>query len=138
MNGLDDAPILTVDRLHVALPKGADRPYAVEDISFTLRRREILCVVGESGSGKSVLASAIMGAPAKGLTLAGGKIQLRELELTRLSERELRRIRGNRIAMIFQEPSQALNPAIRVGRQIEEVFALHATMSAKERRGRWI
>jgi peptide/nickel transport system ATP-binding protein len=133
---LDDAPILTVDGLHVALPKGADRPYAVEDISFTLRRREILCVVGESGSGKSVLASAIMGAPAKGLKLAGGKIQLRGEELTSLSERELRRIRGNCIAMIFQEPSQALNPAIRVGKQIEEVFALHANIDAKERRSR--
>jgi peptide/nickel transport system ATP-binding protein len=133
---LDDAPILTVDGLHVALPKGADRPYAVENISFSLRRREILCVVGESGSGKSVLASAIMGAPAKGLKLAGGKIQLRGEEITSLSERELRRIRGNRIAMIFQEPSQALNPAIRVGKQIEEVFALHAKMDARERRSR--
>jgi peptide/nickel transport system ATP-binding protein len=133
---MTDQPILTVDGLHVALPKGADRPYAVENISFTLRRREILCVVGESGSGKSVLASAIMGAPAKGLKLAGGKIQLRDREITTLSERELRHIRGNRIAMIFQEPSQALNPAIRVGKQIEEVFALHAKMDAKERRSR--
>jgi peptide/nickel transport system ATP-binding protein len=133
---MDDAPILTVDGLHVRLPKGADRPYAVENVSFTLNRREILCVVGESGSGKSVLASSIMGAPPRGLGVASGRIALKDRDLTGLSERALSRIRGNRIAMIFQEPSQALNPAIRVGRQIEEVFALHVRMSAEERRMR--
>jgi peptide/nickel transport system ATP-binding protein len=129
----EDQPILTVDGLHVALPQGADRPYAVENISFTLKRREILCIVGESGSGKSVLASAIMGAPAKGLRIAGGGIRLGGEDVAAMSERALRRIRGNRVAMIFQEPSAALNPAIRIGKQIEEAFELHATMPAAER-----
>ena len=69
---MSDAPILVVDGLHVALPKGADRPYAVENISLTLKRREILCIVGESGSGKSVLASAVMGAAGQGPP-AGGR-----------------------------------------------------------------
>jgi peptide/nickel transport system ATP-binding protein len=133
---MTEAPILEVERLHVALPKGADRPYAVEDISFTLNRREILCIVGESGSGKSVLASAIMGAPAKGLRLAGGGIRLRGEEVSAMSERALRRIRGNRVAMIFQEPHAALNPAIRIGKQVEEVFELHADLPAAERRSR--
>jgi peptide/nickel transport system ATP-binding protein len=133
---VSDAPILIVEGLHVALPKGADRPYAVENVSFTLNRREILCIVGESGSGKSVLASAVMGAPARGLRLAGGAVALRGEDLSKLAERDLRRIRGNRIAMIFQEPSAALNPAIRIGRQIEEVFALHSDIPAAERRER--
>jgi peptide/nickel transport system ATP-binding protein len=132
----EDKPILVVDGLHVALPRGADRPYAVEDISFTLRRKEILCIVGESGSGKSVLASAIMGAPAKGLKLAGGNIKLGDEDVATLSERALRHIRGNRVAMIFQEPSAALNPAIRIGKQIEEVFELHANIPAAQRRER--
>ncbi len=133
---MSETPILSVEGLHVALPKGADRPYAVEDVSLTLRRREILCIVGESGSGKSVLASAIMGAPAKGLRVAKGRITLGGEDVARLSERALRRIRGNRVAMIFQEPHAALNPAIRVGKQIEEVFALHSKIPAAERRER--
>ena len=114
----------------------ADRLYAVEDVGFELHRGEILCVVGESGSGKSVLSSAVMGAPPHGLRVVSGRIRLRDQELTTLPEAALRQIRGNRIAMIFQEPMAALNPAIRVGKQIEEVFALHANMDAKERRSR--
>jgi peptide/nickel transport system ATP-binding protein len=128
--------ILEVAGLSVALPKGADRPFAVEDASFELRRGEILCVVGESGSGKSVLSSAIMGAPPKGLRVTSGSIRLGGQELSTLPDRALRRIRGNRIAMIFQEPMAALNPAIPVGRQVEEVFELHARLPAAERRAR--
>jgi len=135
---VDDAgPILTVEGLTVALPKGADRPLAVDNASLELRRGEILCVVGESGSGKSALSGAIMGAPAPGLRVAGGSVRLRGQELTRLSERAWCRIRGNRIAMIFQEPMAALNPAIPVGRQIMEVFELHdRKLTLSERRER--
>ena len=131
-------PILSVSGLKVALPRGADRPFAVEDASFELRRGEILCIVGESGSGKSVLASAVMGAPPRGLKTTGGKIALRGEDLTALPESALRRIRGNRIAMIFQEPMAALNPAIKVGKQIEEVFELHGSVPAAERRERML
>ena len=133
---LDAAPILSVAGLTVALPKGADRSLAVDNVSLELRRGEILCIVGESGSGKSALSGAIMGAPAPGLKVVGGSVRLQEKELTGLSERAWCRIRGNRIAMIFQEPMAALNPAIPVGQQIMEVFELHATMSAAERRER--
>ena len=122
----ENGPILSVEGLTVALPKGADRPLAVDDASLELRKGEILCVVGESGSGKSALSGAIMGAPAPGLRVAGGSVRLRGKELTRLSERAWCRIRGNRIAMIFQEPMAALNPAMPVGQQIMEVFELHA------------
>ena len=129
-------PILAVEGLSVALPKGADRPFAVENATLELRRGEILCIVGESGSGKSALSGAIMGAPAAGLKVVSGSVRLRGQELTRLSERAWCRIRGNRIAMIFQEPMAALNPAVPVGAQIMEVFELHARLSLAERRER--
>jgi peptide/nickel transport system ATP-binding protein len=134
---VDEAgPILSVEGLSVALPKGADRPFAVENVSLELRRGEILCIVGESGSGKSALSGAIMGAPAPGLRVAGGSVRLKGQELTKLSERAWCRIRGNRIAMIFQEPMASLNPAVPVGLQIMEVFELHAKLSVAERRER--
>ena len=134
---VDEAgPILAVEGLSVALPKGADRPFAVENVSLELRRGEILCIVGESGSGKSALSGAIMGAPAAGLRVAGGSVRLKGQELTKLSERAWCRIRGNRIAMIFQEPMASLNPAVPVGQQIMEVFELHAQFSVAERRER--
>jgi peptide/nickel transport system ATP-binding protein len=132
----DTVPILAVEGLSIALPKGADRAFAVEDASLELRRGEILCVVGESGSGKSALSGAIMGAPAPGLKVVGGSVRLKGQELTKLSERAWCRIRGNRIAMIFQEPMASLNPAVPVGLQIMEVFELHAKLSVAERRER--
>jgi peptide/nickel transport system ATP-binding protein len=132
----DSAPILAVEGLTVALPKGADRALAVDAVSLELRRGEILCIVGESGSGKSALTGAILGAPAPGLRVIGGSVRLCGKELTKLSERAWCRIRGNRIAMIFQEPMASLNPAIPVGQQITEVFELHAKMSVSERRER--
>jgi peptide/nickel transport system ATP-binding protein len=135
-DGGDTAPILSVEGLIVALPRGADRPLAVDNASLELRRGEILCIVGESGSGKSALSGAIMGASAPGLKVVGGSVRLGGKELTGLSERAWCRIRGNRIAMIFQEPMAALNPAIPVGQQIMEVFELHARMRATERRER--
>jgi peptide/nickel transport system ATP-binding protein len=127
------APILAIEDLSVALPKGADRAFAVEKASLDLRRGEILCIVGESGSGKSALAGAIMGAPPPGLRVSAGSIKLNGEELTTLTERAWCRVRGNRIAMIFQEPTAALNPAIRVGRQIDEVLELHGALSPQQR-----
>jgi peptide/nickel transport system ATP-binding protein len=132
----DSAPILSIEGLTVALPKGADRALAVDNACLELRRGEILCVVGESGSGKSALSGAIMGAPAPGLRVVGGSVRLCGQELTQLSERQWCRIRGNRIAMIFQEPMAALNPAVPVGRQVMEVYELHAKMSSADRRER--
>ncbi len=129
-------PILRVEGLSIALPPGADRPFAVEDVSLNVNRGEILCVVGESGSGKSMLAGAVMGAIPGGLPRAAGAIFLVDRELTTLSEPELRAIRGDRIAMIPQEPMAALNPLMRVGAQIEEVFALHTALPRAERRRR--
>ena len=127
-------PILCVNDLTVALPANGDRAFAVEGVSLELGPAEILCVVGESGSGKSVLSSAVMGALPRGLVLTRGAITLGDDDLARRSQSAWRAIRGRRIAMIPQEPMAALNPSMRVGRQIEEVFAIHGLLDRAARR----
>jgi len=117
--------LLSVEGLTVALPPGGDRAHAVEDISLHVDRGEILCVVGESGSGKSITANAVMGLLPKALPLRAGRIMLEENNLTAQSPEQLRRLRGTRMAMIFQEPMTALNPLMRVGDQIAEALAVH-------------
>jgi len=119
------SPILEIKNLSVALPARADRTYAVENVSLTLNRGEILCVVGESGSGKSVMTSAIMADIARGLTVTTGEIIFDGQDILRLPEAELNAIRGARISMIYQEPMAALNPAMKIGKQVDEVLALH-------------
>ncbi|MBV8962510.1 MAG: ABC transporter ATP-binding protein, partial [Hyphomicrobiales bacterium] len=136
MKGEALSPLLRVRDLSVALPQGADRRFAVEGASFDLAGGEILCVVGESGSGKSVLSSTIMGAAPAGLHVLSGSILFRGNDIVRMGEAKLRRLRGNQIAMVFQEPMAALNPAVKVGEQIEEVFTLHSRLVPRERRQR--
>ena len=117
--------MLRVDRLSVALPPGSERALAVDDVSFDLAAGETLCLVGGSGSGKSVLAAAVMGALPPRLARIGGGVMLGDRDLTALSERDLGTVRGNRIALIPQEPTAALNPVQRIGDQLGEVFELH-------------
>ncbi len=129
--------ILEVENLSISLPSGADRPLAVEEISFALARNEILCVVGESGSGKSMCANAIMGLlPRPHVQPVGGTIRFEGEDLLSLPESRLRDLRGSRIGMIFQEPMTALNPLMRIGEQIDEVFDAHGVLSKAERRAR--
>ena len=131
------APVLQVDGLTVRLPAGADRVNAVENVSFSVAPGEIVCVVGESGSGKSVTAHAIMGLlPPGQLSVASGRVLLEGGELLTKSPAEMRRIRGRRIAMIFQEPMTALNPVMKVGDQIAEVLDIHSDLTDGERRER--
>ncbi len=117
--------LLTVDDLTIGLPRGADREHAVENVGFTLDPGEILCIVGESGSGKSVSANAIMGLLPRSLPVVRGGIRFDGQDLTRLPLEAMRRLRGARLAMIFQEPMTALNPLMRVGDQIQEVLQVH-------------
>ncbi|MEM1343398.1 MAG: ABC transporter ATP-binding protein [Pseudomonadota bacterium] len=129
------AEILKIDNLSIALPKGADRKYAVENISLTLHRGEVVCVVGESGSGKSVMTSAIMHDVPPSLSIEQGQVLFDGRNVLEFSQAELNEMRGARISMIYQEPMAALNPAIRIGEQVEEVFKLHRPeISASERR----
>ena len=133
------APLLDIKNLHVALPKGSERPYAVEAVDLDLAPNEILCVVGESGSGKSLTARAVMGLlPLPHVHIAEGSIRFGEEDLTKVSEARLRAIRGSDISMIFQEPMTALNPVMTIGNQIDEVFRFHVKLSRKERRERAI
>lgn len=110
---------------------------AVNDVSFSLMPRETLGLVGESGCGKSVTSLSIMGLiecpPGK---IVGGQILYRGRDLASLREEEMRKVRGNEIAMIFQEPMTALNPVYTVGQQINEVLELHTSLDKKARRNR--
>jgi len=133
----DVKPVLDVQGLTVRLPHGADRLNAVENVSFAVAPGEIVCVVGESGSGKSVTAHAVMGLlPPGQLTATAGRVLLEGEDLVLKSPAEMRRIRGDRIAMIFQEPMTALNPVMRVGDQIAEVLDIHTRLGERERRAR--
>jgi len=133
MNETYSSPLLSLRNLTIALPKGADRAYAVEDVSYDVKRGEILCVVGESGSGKSMAANAIMGLLPKGVRPVGGEALFDGQDLLTLTEKQHRQLRGLRIGMIFQEPMTALNPLMRVGAQISEVFEAHGMLSGRER-----
>jgi peptide/nickel transport system ATP-binding protein len=130
--------ILSIEELTLALPAGADRALAVENVSLALYPRQILCVVGESGSGKSVCAYAAMGLLPDTIRPLSGAIRLDGRDLLKLSAAEWRELRGRRIAMIFQEPMTALNPVITIGGQIMEAFEAHGQLSIAERRARTI
>ena len=128
-------PILRVKNLTVDLPPSADRRYAIENVSFDIARNEILCLVGESGSGKSVTGRAIMGLLERAqLSVSQGHILLSGEDLTKASDARMREVRGADISMIFQEPMTALNPVMRVGRQIDELLRRHRRMTASARK----
>jgi peptide/nickel transport system ATP-binding protein len=130
------APILDIRGLTIALPKNADRPHAIEDISLTVGPGEIVCVVGESGSGKSVTAQAVMGLLPKELKPVSGGIALEGEEILGAATSRLRALRGTRMAMIFQEPMTALNPVMTVGDQIAEVLSIHTDLGEADQRAR--
>ena len=126
--------ILDIRNLSIELPEGADRRYAVENASLTLRRGEITCVVGESGSGKSVMTSTIMNDVPPRLTVTTGEVLFDGRNVLQFSQAELNEMRGARISMIYQEPMAALNPAMKIGKQVDEVFKLHRPEISKEQR----
>jgi oligopeptide transport system ATP-binding protein len=131
--------ILSVEGLSVAFHTYSGVVRAVRDVSFSLRRGEVLAIVGESGSGKSVTAQAIMGlTPIPPGEITGGRIEFGGMDLLRASPAELSRIRGARISMIFQDPMTALNPSMRVGEQIREVLHQHRRMRRAESQARAI
>lgn len=127
-------PILSIKNLSIELPKGADRQYAVHDVSLDLHRGEILCVVGETGSGKSVMTGAIMNDLPWRLKVTSGEVIFDSRDVLKMSHAELNKLRGARIAMIYQEPMAALNPAVRIGKQVNEVFKLHRPEISRRQR----
>jgi peptide/nickel transport system ATP-binding protein/oligopeptide transport system ATP-binding protein len=123
--------LLDVQGLTTAFMTGRGEITAIEEVSFSLKEGEILGIVGESGSGKSVTALTIMGLlPTPPARIAAGKVLFQGKELTKLSSREMQRIRGPGIAMIFQEPMTSLNPVHTCGLQVAEVMMLHEKLNA--------
>ena len=123
--------VLEVDRLTVALPMAAASARAVRDVSFRLERGETLGIVGESGCGKSMMALALMGLLPEGADLRGG-IALNGRDLRALDEKAMCRVRGNAIAMVFQEPMTSLNPVHTIGKQVVEPLMLHLGLDRDE------
>ena len=123
--------LLSIRDLRVGL---RDRPgvHPVDGIDIDILPGELLCLVGESGSGKSLTALSILRLLGPGLQLQGGEIRFKHDDLLKLPAESLRRLRGNRIAMVFQEPMTSLNPVFTIGRQIAEPLQVHLGMSHKK------
>ncbi|HZR85825.1 MAG TPA: ABC transporter ATP-binding protein [Bradyrhizobium sp.] len=130
------AAAVSIKNLKIALPPGADRAHAVDGVSFDLLPGKILCVVGESGSGKSMCAHALLGLLPENVRAEAGQIVFEGEDLLKLDDAGWRKLRGRHIAMVFQEPMTALNPLMRIGEQIAEMFEAHNLLSLKERRQR--
>ncbi len=128
-------PLLQVTHLHIRLQTRQGPADAVRNLSFALEKGDTLGLVGESGCGKSLTALALMGLLPEGAQVSGS-IQLNGQELVGMPERDLCSIRGDRIAMIFQEPMTALNPVHSVGRQIAEPLRLHKGLSVADARAK--
>src|SRR5258708_5515437 len=131
--------LLSVRNLSTVFATGKGQVVAVDDVSFELAEGEVLGIVGESGSGKSVTALSIMGLlPQPPGRVAAGEIWFNGENLLSYSEREMRRIRGNRIGMIFQEPMTSLNPVFPVGDQVMETLKVHQRLGGAAARERAI
>ncbi|WP_027016180.1 ABC transporter ATP-binding protein [Comamonas composti] len=128
-------PLLEVSHLSLSLQTPRGRALAVRDLNFTLERGSTLGLIGESGCGKSLTALALMGL-LPGHAQVQGSIRFEGQELTGLAEPALCKLRGNRLAMIFQEPMTALNPVHSIGRQVAEPLRWHQKLGAREARER--
>ena len=131
LNNLDQ--LLMIQDLHTGF-RIKDTYYdAVDGVSITLRKNEILAVVGESGCGKSTLATSIIGLYDHNKTKVQGEILYKGENLALLKEDKLNNVRGEEIGMIFQDPLSALNPLMRIGEQIEEGLVYHTKMSKQDK-----
>lgn len=118
-------PLVSVRELAISFVKDKQVRQVVNGISFEIMENEIVGLVGESGSGKSVTALSLMGLLPKSQSQLSGQVFFEEIDLLKTDEKKLRNIRGNRIAMIFQEPMTALNPSLKCGYQVSEILQLH-------------
>jgi peptide/nickel transport system ATP-binding protein len=134
---MSEAPLLAIENLAISLPRGAERALAVDGISLSLARNEILCIVGESGSGKSMTAHAVMGLlPQPQVRATGGRILYQGEDLLAARPERMRALRGHKLGMIFQEPMTALHPIMRIEAQIAEVIQEHVPLDRAALRAR--
>ncbi|MBY5974531.1 ABC transporter ATP-binding protein [Ferrimonas balearica] len=131
-----DGPILEIDRLSISFFTRLREIPAVMDFSVSVRPGEAVGLVGESGCGKSTVALGVMQDLGVNGRVVGGSIKFKGRDLAEMSETELRHVRGNEIAMIYQEPMASLNPAMRIGKQLMEVPMIHEGISESEARAR--
>ena len=124
------------ERLSFFTPAGEVK--ALNDVSIQMREGDVLGIVGESGSGKSVTAYSVMGLTAYPGRLIGGTIEFNGHKINELSEKEMRKIRGNEVSIIFQDPMTSLNPVYTIGNQIREVIRLHTNKNRKQTQERAI
>jgi oligopeptide/dipeptide ABC transporter ATP-binding protein len=124
--------LLQVKNLRTSFFTGEGAVHAVDNVSFNVRRGEALALVGESGCGKSVTAMSIMRLVAPPGRITGGQVLFKGNDLAELSEREMRKVRGDDIAMVFQEPMTSLNPVFKIGTQVAEAIRIHRPVSKKE------
>ncbi|MBS1892581.1 MAG: ABC transporter ATP-binding protein [Actinobacteria bacterium] len=124
--------LLSVKNLGIEIVGGLNP--VVTDVELSVGRGEVVGVVGESGSGKSLTLKAIAGLLPRGVTVSEGEIEVDGIDVAKASSRELRRLRGGVVGMVFQEPMTALNPTMRIGAQIAESVRAHAKVSKKEGR----
>lgn len=130
--------LLEVKDLTTAFRTDYGRVVTVDHVNFHVNKGEILCIVGESGCGKSVTSLSIMGLLGRGGTVEDGSVLFEGKNLLEMTEKELDKVRGNQISMIFQDPLTSLNPVFTVGNQITESIRVHMNLSKKEAKERAI
>jgi peptide/nickel transport system ATP-binding protein len=131
-DALAENAILEVRNLRTSFPTEDGVVHAVDNVSFNVKRGEAVALVGESGCGKSVTAMSIMRLLARPGRITGGEVRFKGRDLAALPEKEMRKVRGNDIAMVFQEPMTSLNPVFKIGAQVAEAIRLHRKVSKKE------
>ena len=130
-----DQALLKVRDLHVDFPIRRGALKAIDGVSFDIAPGEVLGVVGESGAGKSLTGAAIIGLLEPPGRIAGGEVWLEDQRIDNLSTEQMRKIRGRRVGMVFQDPLTSLNPLYRIGEQLVETIQTHLPMSDDEARG---
>lgn len=131
---MTENPLLSIRNLEVVFPLRSGTVTAIRDVSFDLSKGERIGIVGESGAGKSISAFAILNLISKPGYLSKGRIDFDGVNLAAADEDSLRRIRGNKISMIFQDPMMTLNPVLSIGTQMEETILAHRDVSREEAR----